>query len=199
MSIKDKPDGYYIYKEIDLIKDRKLLVFVNILSVAIAVLMGAIGLIIWMNHVPLDSMLMGISNYKWVFFVVGSLAYVFLHELTHGIFMKYYSGIKPVYGFRVVFAYAGSEALFSKKQYMVISLSPVVIFGVILATLNLLLSFEWFWVIWLIQMVNVSGAAGDIYVMDMIKKMPSEILVKDTGTAMTLYINSEMAGNFDIY
>lgn len=196
MSIKDKPDGYYVYKEIDLIKDRKLLVFVNILSVAIAVLMGAIGFIIWMNYVPLGSMLQGISSYKWIFFIVGSIAYVFLHEFTHGIFMKHYSGIKPVYGFRVVFAYAGSEALFSKKQYMVISLSPVVIFGVILTVLNFTLSFEWFWVIWIIQMVNVSGAAGDIYVMDMIKRMPSKTLVKDTGTAMTFYVNSETAGKF---
>ncbi|MFA7672900.1 MAG: DUF3267 domain-containing protein [Clostridia bacterium] len=196
MNIKEKPDSYYVYKEIDLVKDRRLLVFVNIMSVAIAVLMGAIGLIIWIDHVTADAALEGILSYKWIFSFAGMIAYVFLHEFTHGIFMKHYSGIKPVYGFRAVFAYAGSDALFSKKQYTVIALSPVVILGLIIAVLNFVLSSEWFWAIWIIQMVNVSGAAGDIYVMDMISKMPPGILVKDTGTAMTFYVSKETVAEF---
>jgi hypothetical protein len=194
MNMKEKPESYYVYKEIDLVKDRSLLVFVNVLSVVIAVLMGTIGLLIWMGHLTTDSALEGILNYRWIFSILGMIAYVFLHEFTHGIFMKYYSGIKPVYGFKAVFAYAGSEALFSKRQYVVIALAPVVILGLILAVLNLILPYEWFWAIWIIQMVNVSGAAGDIYVMDMISKMPAETLVRDTGTAMTFYINRQTAG-----
>ena len=46
---------------------------------------------------------------------------------------------------------------------------------------------DWFWVVYLIQAFNVSGAAGDLYATVLFARLPKHILVQDTGTAMTVY------------
>ena len=50
-----------------------------------------------------------------------------LHEIIHGGFMKAFSGLKPRYGFTGLYAYAGSDALFNRRQYLIIAFAPVVI------------------------------------------------------------------------
>ena len=57
------------------------------------------------------------------------------------------------------------------------------IFGV----LSALVPRDWFWVVWFWQIMNVSGAAGDVYVTLKLLRAPSDILVKDTGVSMTVY------------
>jgi hypothetical protein len=46
-------------------------------------------------------------------------------------------------------------------------------------------------VVYLIQMVNLSGAGGDIYVTFKFARLPRDILVRDTGVAMTVFAPSE--------
>ena len=41
--------------------------------------------------------------------------------------------------------------------------------------------------VWLWQLVNISGAAGDFYCTCRILRAPRDTLVQDTGTAMTFY------------
>lgn len=86
--------------------------------------------------------------------------YLVLHELVHGICMRAFSGVRPHYGFTGLYAYAGSSAYFGKKPYIVIALAPIVVWGAVLAILNLLVPASWFWPVYFIQIINVSGAAG---------------------------------------
>ena len=48
----------------------------------------------------------------------------------------------------------------------------------------------WFWVPYFIQVANLSGAAGDLYVTARFRKLQDTILVNDTGVAMTVYDRS---------
>lgn len=86
-----------------------------------------------------------------------------------------------------MYAYAGSNCYFNKKSYLVITLAPIVVWGVVLLILNLIFKETWFWVIYFIQMMNISGAAGDLYVACRFSKLPDDILVKDIGVNMTVY------------
>ena len=43
------------------------------------------------------------------------------------------------------------------------------------------------WVIYFIQISNVSGAVGDLFVSFRFSKMPHDIRIKDTGVSMTVY------------
>ena len=57
----------------------------------------------------------------------------------------------------------------------------------VLLIINLLVPDEWIWIVYLIQITNISGATGDFYVTVKFLKMPEDILVKDKGVSMTVY------------
>lgn len=182
------PEGYSEEFGIDLQKNKKLMLLVNGIAIAIMLPMAFLGAL----AVPFDSFFD--SDEIWYMpllkasvLMLGYIAYIVLHELVHGIFMKHFSGIKPKYGFTLMYAYAGSSAYFNKKSYIIIALAPVVIWGAVLGVLCAVLPQSWFWVVYLIQIGNISGAAGDFYVTFKFLKLPKDILVNDTGVAMTVY------------
>ena len=182
------PEGYRESFQIDLQKNKKLALLVNGIAILIAAVMAIPALCL----VPISGLFsfeQGFMMYilRFIALILGSIGYILLHELTHGIFMKRFSGQKPKYGFTGLYAYAGSTAYFSKIPYLIIALAPVVILGVILLVLNLLVPTEWFYVVYFIQMTNLSGAAGDLYVTARFSKLPKDILVQDTGVSMTVY------------
>mgnify|MGYP002579712475 CR=1 FL=1 len=119
--------------------------------------------------------------------LAGLLAYIPLHELVHGLCMKYFGAKKVHYGYAGVYAWAGSKAYFGRKSYIVIALAPLVFWGLVLAALCIVAPAQWFWVFYLVQVTNVSGAAGDFYIAWKAARMPAGVLVQDTGLEMTFY------------
>ncbi len=182
------PENYIPLTVIDLEKDKKVFWFVNILSFVIAAVMVVVGVLV----VPLDLEL-DADNFVtgWllplVVLLAGIFAYIVLHEAVHGIFMYAFSRVRPRFGFRLVFAYAGSSAYFDRIRYIVIALAPVVIWGMVLLIIDLFSKGIWFWVVYVIQICNVGGAAGDFYVTAKMLRMPKDILVQDTGIQMTVF------------
>ena len=124
---------------------------------------------------------------KSVVLLAGIVIYMVLHELVHGICMRAISGVRPHYGFTGMYAYAGSQAYFGRTAYVFIALAPVVLWGVVLGVINFFVPLDWFWVVYIIQIGNLSGAGGDLYVTCRMARMPADILVQDTGVAMTVY------------
>ena len=120
---------------------------------------------------------------------MGLVFYMILHELVHGVFMQAFSGERPRYGFTGMYAYAGSAALFSRRQYLFIAFAPVVLLGGLLAVLTAAFYETAFWYIYIIQIINISGAAGDLYVSWRISRIPGRLLVRDTGVVMTVFSN----------
>ena len=182
-SYVELPNGYREIEHVDLQKDKKLALLVNVIAVIIMVITFLIGHVI----VPFWSFYDMGGILPMVVMLVGMIAYIFLHEIVHGIFMKKYSEQKPFYGFTGMYAYAGSNCYFSKKSYIVIALAPIVVWGIVLLVLNLIFQETWFWVIYFIQIINLSGAAGDLYVTYRFSKLPEDILIKDVGVSMTIY------------
>ena len=178
------PDGYQLYFEMDLQKDRKLALRVNGLALLLAAVLLMLGLLWyswreWMNtdHFFLRSIVL----------IVGMIGYLFLHEWVHGVFMKRFSGVKAQYGFTGLYASAGFAAYFHQKKYIIIAMAPVVVWGAVLLVCMLAVPATWFWVVYLIQIGNLSGAAGDFYVAWNMQKMPEEILIQDSGVSMRVY------------
>lgn len=180
------PENYVEIAKIDLLNNRRQLLAVNGLALLIAAVMLAVGLAL----VPVKLTFADGGFWRLLFktgiFIAGVVLYTVLHELVHGVFIKKFSGRKAKYGFGMGYAYAGSEAYFKKRSYIVIALAPIIILGAGLAVLNFRFT-GWFWVIYGLQMLNVSGAAGDFYVTYRMLKFPPDILVQDSGTEMTVY------------
>lgn len=181
------PTGYREWMKIDLQTNKKEMLLVNGMALVICVLLVIAGA----RAVPLSRLFaMGsLLRYfiRFAVLMVGIVAYILLHELVHGIFMRGFSGIRPTYGFTGLYAYAGSTAYFDKKRYLIVALAPVVIWGGVLAAVTAAVPEDWFWVFYWIQIANLSGAAGDLYVTWRLCRLPADILVNDTGVSMTVY------------
>lgn len=175
------PAGYGLTERIDLLKNKRQLWLVNGLSLVLLVLTAVLGLCLR----PWDWS--GWSLSTSLLALAGICLYIVGHEAVHGAAMFLLSHEKPRFGFSLMYAYAGSDAYFSKGPYLIISLAPAVLWGLLLAVLTVLLPDPWFWPLWIIQITNISGSAGDFYVFFKILAKSNSVLVQDTGTAMTVY------------
>ena len=191
-AVNTLPEKYTELYAIDLQKDKKLSLLVNLIAVLIAVLL-AVPMHFCVPIYSLLDMTNGFGAYmiRYGVLIGAMFAYIVLHELVHGVAMKICGTKKIKYGFTGLYAYAGSDDYYDKKSYLFIALAPVVLWGVVLAILNPLVPIEWFWVVYLIQITNLSGAAGDLFVTVKFSRFPNDILIKDHGVGMTVYSESE--------
>lgn len=178
--MKELPENYKLILSLDLQNNKKQFWIVNILSFLIMIPMLIIG------HLYTSIFNLFNNPVQMIFLGIGVIVYMVLHEMVHGIFMYYYSKEKPFFGFTGAYAYAGSNCYYYKKPYLIIALSPIVILGIIIFILNIILP-EYFWIIYFIQVANISGAAGDLYVTYKFMKLNDNVLVKDIGISMDVY------------
>ena len=187
-AIQSLPENYEQIYTIDLQKDKKKALLINALSLLIAAV-----LIIPVAFIkPFDAlfdMSRGQDAYflRFAVMLAACIVYLVLHELVHGIAMKLCGTKKVRYGATGLYAYAGSDDYYGKKAYVFIALAPVVLWGIVLAVVCCLVPDEWFWVVYLVQIANLSGAAGDLFVTVRFSRMPSDILVRDYGVSMCVY------------
>ncbi len=179
------PEGYKEFYSVNLQKDKKMALTVNI----IALVIGAAMALPMHFVIPISELFNFDDGFliRILALAVLSVLYMILHELVHGIAMKLCGTKKVKYGFTGMYAFAGSQDYYSKKPYIFIALAPVVLWGIVLAVVNLMVNEEWFWVIYFIQITNISGAAGDFFVTAKFSRFPDDILVRDHGVGMVVY------------
>lgn len=182
------PDGYKVIYTVDLRKNKNAALTVNILAIAITVLL-VIPMLFLRPISSLFDMSGGMSAYilRFSALLLFQLVYLVLHELVHGIAMKICGTKKVKYGFTGMYAFAGSSDYYGKTAYVFIALAPVIFWGVALAIITPIVPVHWFWVVYPVQVTNLSGAAGDMFVTARFSRFPADILVKDSGVSMTVY------------
>ncbi|MBR4797844.1 MAG: DUF3267 domain-containing protein [Oscillospiraceae bacterium] len=182
------PENYKEVCSIDLQKNKKEALIVNGIGGAVSLVMY----IIMETRMPFMAWIYEKADKEQLLpaltaLILGTVIYVILHEFTHGVTMKAAGGKQVKYGFTGMYAFAGSSKdYFPKRQYICIALAPVVLWRIILAVLQIFLH-GWEWVVWFLQIMNIGGASGDIYVTARVAAMPKTILVMDTGVNMTVY------------
>ena len=185
-SVNVLPEGYKEFYKVDLQKDKKMALLVNGIALVIGLLM-----FIPMNFfVPISTLFTMENGMGMLSVSVFTVLYMVLHELVHGISMKLCGTKKVKYGFTGMYAFAGSDDYYGKKPYIFIALAPVVLWGIVLAVINFCVPYEWIWVVYFLQILNISGAAGDFFVTAKFSGFPEDILVKDHGVGMVVYSKS---------
>lgn len=186
MCHKTLPEGYTFLDKIDLQKNKKQFWLVQGIGLLIMTIMLVGGYFIErVNFFDEDYIT---SIIAIAVLVVSYVLYIILHEATHGLVMYLSVRAKLNFGFVGWGAYAGSTGYFDKKHYILISLAPLVVWGIVFAVLNVFFhSGVWFWVIWLLQAGNISGACGDLFCTFKMFTYPKDVLVHDTGTNMTVF------------
>ena len=148
-AVSSLPDGYKEIFKVNLQKDKKIAMAINIWAVAVAVLLAVPGHL----YVPVTTLFnmddgLGAYTLRFVCMLVSIIAYLILHELIHGITMKFFGTQKVNYGFTGLYAFAGSDDYYRKKSYITIALAPIVVLGAVIAIINALVPKEWFWVVY---------------------------------------------------
>lgn len=183
------PDGYAETDYVNLYTNRRLYRALNITSFFIGVAVIAAGYF-WQGFDALLALLKrGMSAYLlWVLLLAaGILSFYALHELTHGLCMRLFSGIRPHYGKKGLMLFTGSEAYFCRCDYILTALAPAVIFTVLFTVLTLVLKDEWFWLAAGLQLANLGGIVGDVYMTCKAFRQPKSALFRDSGVGVTIY------------
>ena len=189
------PEGYRLLLRIDLAKNKKEFWGVHIAAFAmIALLCASMA-----PFVPLSTLVSGEPLWvalRFAGLVVGYGVGVVLHEGIHGLFFALFGGRRPKFGLSLSFAFAGSDAYYAKLPYLWITLSPAVVLGLVFGTLSVLsmvqvLPLSLFWVFYFLHAFHFGGAAGDFYVALRLLLLPAQLLVKDDGTGMDVFVKEE--------
>ena len=188
MSIKDLEGlGYKECTRIDLVKNKKEALLVNIYGIIIMVVMAVFIPLLIMGGI-IEFNLETTFPLSFIVLLISLILYIPLHEIVHGIVLKNYTDEKLSFGWKLVYAYCGSkEAVVDRKEYYAVALAPLLVFSVVfisLMVLNPSLSLVWY----VMEIMNVSGSVGDIYVSIKLRKEKSrDILITDSGTDMSFW------------
>ncbi|MBK5252916.1 MAG: DUF3267 domain-containing protein [Peptostreptococcaceae bacterium] len=183
-STKVLPNNYNLIKKVDFANDKKMFILINIIAVLICIIMLIIPA--YSNGISFS---IDISTFIKMGILTAALAalYIILHELVHGLFILIFTKEKPSFGFSKGLFYTATDYYMPKVQYIIIALAPVVIWGVVLHLIYMNVSGPLFWVFYLIQMLNISGAIGDYCITIVTLRLPKDILCKDKGASMDFY------------
>jgi len=182
---KTFPKGYRRIGTLDFVRNRKQLLIVGWSGIIITVVMVLLGLIFY--PIAPSWAFLKANWWAWLALAGMNVSYILLHELIHGVLMHALSGVKPTYGLKLPYAYAGSKVYFDKKSHGLIALAPLIVCGIALFVLERTLPAGWFWLLYTVQISNVSGSVGDVYCVLHLNKLPGDILIQDTGTRMTIF------------
>ncbi|HTP13476.1 MAG TPA: DUF3267 domain-containing protein [Bacteroidota bacterium] len=188
------PDSYKRIWGLDLATDRTTALVLNLISLPLFVVAGWLFLraasllnpgITAANFVRILSVRPLVAYSGLVAVLVGT---TLLHELIHGLFFWLTTRTKPVFGLKLLFAYAGApEWYIPRNQYSVIGLAPFVMIslcGFLLIPLTPVVAGQ---LILFGMVVNAAGAIGDLYVCGRVLRLPLDVLIRDTGYVFDVY------------
>ncbi len=188
---QDLPENYKQKYKLDL-KESRHVVILNIIS-----LVAVVAMILIMNaFIPINSIVSKHSSMnsvllKVVVIAAGFLTYIVLHEGVHGLMMKIFGAKNIKFGFKSMYFYAGSNEYFSKGVYILTALAPVVVWGIVLVGVNFIVPYDWIWVVYFLQIINISSSCGDLYVAFNFVRFNKDVLIQDAGTNMVVYLNQD--------
>ena len=182
------PKDYRLHLDLRLAEDKSSLIWLTVLQLAAVVILFAAGRMRCSYEAAFSMEFYQIAI-GMAAMAVGIVVYIVAHEWVHGIAIRFITGQAADFGIDLKkgMAYASSPAYFGKTEYIIIALAPVLFWGAVLWIMLRDVSDSWFWYLYMIQVMNVSGAAGDLYVTWLTLKAPKGTIVKDSGTSMLFY------------
>jgi hypothetical protein len=197
---RDLPGSHYTTWELDLAKNQKAAIVLNVAALPLFALFGWIfvKLASFIRPEIMSRLyLTPVTAHPIVFFLIFLVVVVgimFIHEAIHGAFFWMFTRSKPIFGLKLLFAYAGApEWYIPRNQYAAIGLAPL-----------LLITIAGFLVIFLAPLsvgqlalfgitMNASGAVGDLYVSGKVMCQSRDVLIQDTGVGFTMFSQLDTA------
>ena len=183
------PAGYIQTAEINLKKDKRLIILLNIGALIVFILMFYLlsgftalvrpDIVNFSETITIGKMLGALGLTVMV---------LIIHEIIHGLFFWIFSHGRPVFALRPLYAYAGAPTwFFPKRQYAITALGPLVVIGAAGLLLLLLAPISWVLMIVFLVALNTGGALGDLFVFMRLLKASPTSFANDTGDVVTFF------------
>jgi len=194
---RELPPNYHSAGTLDLSKDRRALILMNVLAVGLLAGFGYLFLRIMIFLRPVDGPAALSYSISGPFGILLALVYIallyaaviILHEAVHGIFFWLYTRTRPKFAFKIWYAYATAPGWYlPRNQYAVVAISPLVVLSLLGIILFLFIPAGMLAPIFFFITFNAAGAVGDIVVLFWLLSKPPSCLAADQGDAVTLYV-----------
>ena len=129
--------------------------------------------------------------------LVLEIAYIILHELTHGAVYKALTHRKLRFGITWNAAFCGVPDIYTYRRVAILSLiAPLTVFTIIFVALALWLrtvSIAWYLVVGILFATHISGCVGDMFMTFkfLTKYKDPRTLMRDTGPEQWIYVPEE--------
>jgi len=188
-STKTLPGGYTQCGEINMKKNKRLTITLNIASFFLFVLcfylLSSFAAVVRPDLVNTSG---SIKAGALAALAVLLVLLITIHELIHGFFFWVFTHSKPVFALRLFYAYAGApDWYFPKRQFAVVAVAPLVIIGAVGLLLILLAPINLVMFIIIFVSMNTGGSLGDLFVLNRLFKLSPTGLTNDTGDVVTFY------------
>lgn len=190
------PDGYRLVYSIDF-KERRIALRFGVIGIAILAVTMLLCSLRLVGQPLRNFALSGAEFYiGYAVFFAAMVVYLVLHELTHGLFYKIFTGRKLTFGISLSCAYCGVPDVYLYRPYALIgALAPFVIFsGVFLGLLvytYFLHPMAYLAAAFMLGM-HLSGCLGDLYIAYLLLKMRTPaLLMRDTGASQFFYLPTD--------
>ena len=190
---RELPEGYRLVKTVDA-GEKRFGILMNLAAAALSGAAGAVGFFLKFGQNP-GSALPGGGN-VWV--VEGALlgllasliAYLVLHELTHGIVYKILTGEKLTFGLKLTCAYCGVPDIYVTRGTALLSLlAPFTVFSVGFLVPFIFLSGPLSLGFLILFALHFGGCVGDLYdTFLLLFRLRGKLLMRDTGPKQTFYL-----------
>jgi hypothetical protein len=188
------PDSYEQLWGLDLSRDRKAALLLNLAAIPLFLLSGWLFTEIAVRLRP--EILNGglLRQYAihplagFCLLLVTVVVFMAVHEAVHGLFFWLFTRSKPVFGLKLLFAYAGAPDWYIPgNQYALIGLAPLVSMSIVGLAILPVVSVLAGQLLLFGTVLNASGAVGDLYVSVKVMRQSRSILVRDTGVGFTVF------------
>lgn len=201
ISTKNVPVNYVHQKTLDL-SNHKLLLILNIF--AIGMLFPVIYIFVNIvkkirpEFTKISTLTTTLSPVNIFSIILVVLIAILIHELIHGVFFWLFTGERPHFAFKILYAYAAApEWYIPKTKFIIIGISPVILISCCVILLSMLFPPILVLHLLIAGVFNFVGSTGDIFVIAWLLLLPKDSLVNDLGDSFRVYIEKQNLHSLD--
>lgn len=197
--IQTLPEGYILKASLDLTKNTRALLGLNLVGVVLFFLFAWLFTSLAMQIRPGASAVNSLVEISGIWSLIRIILVIVLlqaimivlHEGFHGFFFWAFTRAHPCYAFKGLYAYASMPGwYFPRRQYLITCLAPLVgitLLGILLITF---IPAAWILSVLVVMTLNAAGAVGDMAVAIWLIRAPANCLANDQGDAFNLYVSA---------
>ncbi len=120
--------------------------------------------------------------------IPGVFLVILIHELIHGLFFWLFTKSKPVFAFKLAYAYAAAPTWYIPRNiYLIVGLAPVVCITLFALIGFLFMPMYAVAIMLILASLNFAGAVGDLAICVWLLDHEDALLIRDMGDAAEIY------------